>query len=523
MVSRVVTLLTDTDTDTDTDGIPDAGDNCPTVANPDQADSNGIGDACDPQLDSDGDGLPDYTVADYKVHIERVPADAGPASVGTKVGFGARLTVDGQPAQDDFIYRWQPHPEVSFDRLDAAESDVRAVFHAPGRTGVWVQVLERREGREITVAESTQLEIEVVAPKLSLAMEPAEPLVGQDVKARLAVEPEMKELDLRWVPLPFNAKQGPLSADGRELSFYMKDDKPAALTVMARVPVSGESLGMVQGSVTARKYAVTVSEPKAVGPPPKVWKEGVGLVDVAGAIAVDQTVEFVVDMQPAPLSGPVRYRWKVTGGPCSISNPISREARVTAGEAGTCELTVVIRDRNDVELGSAVASLTASVTRDALQQGKQKALGQGDAVAPESGHGDAPAAPSTQPGSPPVVPAEQGGMAATPGSVQGAEAGASAAGSTLAGTWILNANNYSGRIEFQQAEGRVTGRMWLDAHSVWEELQEVAFDGINLTFTRPIPGLDQRYTGVMSAGEVQGTFDQAGSGSYPWWMKRNPM
>jgi len=58
MVSRVVTLLTDTDTD----GIPDAGDNCPTVANPDQADSNGngIGDACDPQLDSDGDGLPDY-------------------------------------------------------------------------------------------------------------------------------------------------------------------------------------------------------------------------------------------------------------------------------------------------------------------------------------------------------------------------------------------------------------------------------------------------------------------------------
>ena len=31
-------------------------------------------------------------------------------------------------------------------------------------------------------------------------------------------EPEMKELDLRWVPLPFNAKQGPLSAGGRELS-----------------------------------------------------------------------------------------------------------------------------------------------------------------------------------------------------------------------------------------------------------------------------------------------------------------
>jgi hypothetical protein len=35
--------------DTDGDGVPDETDNCPTVSNPDQADSNGngIGDACD--------------------------------------------------------------------------------------------------------------------------------------------------------------------------------------------------------------------------------------------------------------------------------------------------------------------------------------------------------------------------------------------------------------------------------------------------------------------------------------------
>ena len=46
------------DSDQDGDGIPDSIDNCPTVYNPDQADSdnNGVGDACQ---DTDGDGVID--------------------------------------------------------------------------------------------------------------------------------------------------------------------------------------------------------------------------------------------------------------------------------------------------------------------------------------------------------------------------------------------------------------------------------------------------------------------------------
>jgi uncharacterized delta-60 repeat protein len=55
-------IVDEIDTDDDGDGIDDGDDNCPLVSNPGQADADGdgTGDACDPDLvDSDGDGVPD--------------------------------------------------------------------------------------------------------------------------------------------------------------------------------------------------------------------------------------------------------------------------------------------------------------------------------------------------------------------------------------------------------------------------------------------------------------------------------
>ena len=74
----VVSLVVVPADDLDLDGVVDADDNCPAVANPDQADwdADGLGDACDPLLiDSDDDGYVDAE--------DNCPAVANPDQLDT--------------------------------------------------------------------------------------------------------------------------------------------------------------------------------------------------------------------------------------------------------------------------------------------------------------------------------------------------------------------------------------------------------------------------------------------------------
>lgn len=97
---------------------------------------------------------------------------------------------------------------------------------------------------------------------------------------------------------------------------------------------------------------------------------------------------------------------------------------------------------------------------------------------------------------------------------QGASQGV--AGS-VAGTWAINGNGYKGKLEINDQGGRLSGRVWYDAHSRWEALDDVRFDGRTLTFTRPIPGATQRYTGTFSGNEVKGNFTQQGTSRVYTW------
>ncbi len=86
----------------------------------------------------------------------------------------------------------------------------------------------------------------------------------------------------------------------------------------------------------------------------------------------------------------------------------------------------------------------------------------------------------------------------------------------LAGAWSINANGYTGKLEFSESGGRLSGRVWFDAHRVWEDLRDISFDGRALRFLRPGPG--QHYTGTLSGNEVRGTFD--GGGTWNWVITR---
>ena len=91
------------------------------------------------------------------------------------------------------------------------------------------------------------------------------------------------------------------------------------------------------------------------------------------------------------------------------------------------------------------------------------------------------------------------------------------------GTWEVSFNNYRGKMELQRSASGWSGRLWLDAHQKWEQMTNISYDpGTGrLEFTRPISGATQRYSGVLSADKLEGTFNQQNSsGKYTWWAKR---
>lgn len=106
-------------------------------------------------------------------------------------------------------------------------------------------------------------------------------------------------------------------------------------------------------------------------------------------------------------------------------------------------------------------------------------------------------------------PAVKVGMGASAG------VGQTPAGGSLgpvAGLWAINANSYGGQLSLNDRGS------WMNLHGSQEPLEAVSFNGRTLSFTRPISGATQRYTGTRSGNRIDGTFTQQGTSTvYSWY------
>ncbi len=310
----------------------------------------------------------EYEVADYKVRLERIGKAAAKVPVGGTAEFKATLTSDGKPAAGNFVYRWEPMTEVTFEKEEGDTPQNTAKFARPGKAKVWVTVLSNEGGKLTTIAESNQIEIDVVLPKLTLSLTPQKGVVGSEVKAKVTTDvPELTEIDYRW-ETSSNGKLINESQDASEITFAPQDTKAVTITVNARVPKTGDDLGKQTATFTADPVTVTVTVLGPEGPKPQVWREGFGLVTLEKEIAVHQFVNLRADV--APQVEGMRFEWSVNEDCHFAGNNISQAIRAYRSQTGMCEASVIVRNKDGLELGRGVGAFGATVSQADLDKGK---------------------------------------------------------------------------------------------------------------------------------------------------------
>lgn len=306
------------------------------------------------------------TVESLGLKVRMAVVNGNKAILGIPVRFVADM-VQGQSAAKEVLeYQWQPHPEAEFTPYHGPSTKTTVVFRRPGTTLVWATALQARDGGLRTVAEADQVEIEVVPPHFKMVFLPPNPLLGQEVKARIVVTPEVpgKYIDFRWLPLPANARLLSESQDTREITFALLNESPVEVEVLARTPHFGDDLGRMAKKITGTPYKVTVPPPRLRGPAPQVFRQGQGLVDAPRGVTVHQTVSFRAEISPTPPNQPLTYLWTSSSDACLIHNTASQAPNVTCSEAGVYRLTVVVKDARGVKIGTGLGVLAVVPSPD---------------------------------------------------------------------------------------------------------------------------------------------------------------
>ena len=282
--------------------------------------------------------------------------------IGQTLSFRAQVSSpDGAAPPAGLVYRWQPNPEVTFAPFEDTKNATTGRFPKMGKVKVWVDVLQKSGTVLSTIAESNQLEIEVVKPEISLRSSPAEPKPGQEVRITASESPAVGDafISFWWEYKGNVVNQGAL-ADPRVYTYKPKDTAPVTVTIHGKAKDGGDDLGQQSITVSAKPYEVKIDEPRLMGPPPRVWSEKAkGLVEVPRAIGTFQDFYVKANISPQPPDPSLRYTWQTQPEGCSIYSPASQETRGNASQAGSFTISVTVRDNQDITLGS--GSRTVSI------------------------------------------------------------------------------------------------------------------------------------------------------------------
>lgn len=447
---------------------------------------------------------------------------------------------------------WQSEPLVTFTPPTSSDGKTQITYDRMGEVKLWCEIQEKIEGSFQTVGECDQETVKVIAPKFNLVFLPAEGQgrIGQEINARISSQPGIADslVDFRWIDPP-TSNRTQRASNAREISFKAKDAKPVVLKTLARVPYHGDEIGEISATYTGQIYQIKVSalEP---GTRPRMWdaKQG-GLVPVPkGAFVTHERITLRAEIQAATAPDGLRWSWTVNDG-STLSSSLSQTPTVSRSAPGSINARVEARDADGVVLGGGEISLSVIEVSDAppasanptptliadnpepepgqkvslraeVSGGKppytyvwQGATGQGtQAVATPSRLGQHKVGLSVRDslgktGSASLMLEVRATPVVVPQSANPAEA--------ILGTWALDANKWIGKLEITQISTpsgvALAGRMWYDAYRKWETLRDVQFDGRTLSFTRPISGATQRYTGSLAGNKLSGTFSQENS------------
>jgi hypothetical protein len=447
---------------------------------------------------------------------------------------------------------WQSEPLVTFTPPISSDGKTQITYDRMNEVKLWCEIQEKIEGSFQTVGECDQETVKVIAPRFNLVFSPPEGQgrIGQEINARISSQPGVADslIDFRWIDPP-TSNRTQRASNAREISFKPKDAKPVVLKTVARVPYHGDEIGEISATYTGQIYQVKVSAVEP-GTRPMMWdaKKG-GLVPVPkGAFVTHERITLRAEIQAAAAPDGLRWSWTVNDG-TTLSSTLSQTPTVSRSAPGSINARVEARDADGVVLGGGEISLSViEVSNAPPASANPTPTLIADHPEPEPGQRVSLRA-EVSGGKPPYTYVWQGAIGqaaqavATPAragqhkvslSVRDSlgktgstslmlevreEPAAMQSGNPAAailGTWALDANKWIGKLEITQTNNRTSppsgaqlaGRMWYDAKQKWETLRDVQFDGRTLSFTRPISGATQRYTGSLAGNKLSGKFSQ---------------